>query len=52
MQIAWQHLKWEREPGVLGAVVTLKNFNGGRWWGTVKYVDLDENEKCQFSKLT
>lgn len=29
---------------------TLNDFNGGRWSGTVKFVDLDENEKCQFSK--
>lgn len=33
---------------------TLVDFNGGRWWGAVcsKYVDMDENEKCQFSKFT
>lgn len=29
----------------------LKDFNGGRWQGTVKYVELDESEKCQFSKF-
>lgn len=30
----------------------LRDFNGERWRGTVKCVDLDESEKCQFSKFT
>lgn len=34
------------------SIKTLRDFSGRRWWGAVKYGDLDENEKCQFSKFT
>lgn len=28
------------------SIKILRDFSGRRWWGVVKYEDLDENEKC------